>query len=559
MKTISYLLIGFFLTFFNLAGNGAEDEKAASQASVNGSLIIKSAPELMDLAKSWTEEFRNSNNGADISLVPIGEQPTAVDQEIILVAGTAQPLVKDPEMWKMVVGRDAVVPVINSANPFLSRIKEVGINGEKFHALFKGENITWGALLGTEDDAPVSVVCLDDIHVKESFAAFARVESESMNSLLVAGATEILSAVNSDKLSIGLCRLTDVPASNWESTDGKFVIMPIDKNRNGKMDEFEKIYSSLADFTRGIWIGKYPAALSGNIYAVMNNAPENEVAKSFLAWLNEDGQKVLGTVGFSELLSSEKTNNLESLNVPLPLEQAVETASGKYTWLIVLGILVVSGVAMFGYGMYKQSRALVQVEGNPVIHAALTEESILAPAGLMYDKTHTWAFMEKDGNVRVGLDDFMQHITGQITRVVLKNEGESIRKGEKFMSIIRDGKQLDIYSPISGTIKQANKLLASNSSLINEAPHAEGWVYMVEPRNWFRESQFMLMGDRYKDWLTDEFTRLKDFIAASVYRNARVYEHVVLQDGGEITDQVLADLGPEVWEDFQTNFIDVNR
>ena len=559
MKTISYLLIGFFLTFFNLAGNGAEDEKAASEASVNGSLIIKSAPELMNLAKSWTEEFRNSNNGADISLVPIGEQTTAGDQEIILVAGTAQPLVKDPEMWKMVVGRDAVVPVINSANPFLTRILEVGVNGEKFHALFTGENLTWGALLGTEDNTPVTVVCLDDIHVKESFAAFARVESESINGRLMAGAADLLAAVNSDKLTIGLCRLTDIPGSNWETTDGKFVIMPIDKNRNGKMDEFEKIYSSLADFTRGIWIGKYPAALSGNIYAVMNNAPENEVAKSFLVWLNEDGQSVLGKAGFSGLLTSEKTNNLESLNVPLPLEQTVETASGKYTWLIVLGIIVVSVVAMFGYGMYKQSRALLQVEGSPVIHAALTEESILAPAGLMYDKTHTWAFMEKDGNVRVGLDDFMQHITGQITRVVLKNEGEAIRKGEKLMSIIRDGKQLDIYSPISGAIMQANKLLAINSSLINEAPHAEGWVYMVEPRNWFRESQFMLMGERYKDWLTDEFTRLKDFIAASVYRNARVYEHVVLQDGGEITDQVLADLGPEVWEDFQTNFIDVNR
>lgn len=559
MKTISYLLIGFFLTFFNLAGIGAEDEKPVSQTLANGSLIIKSAPELMDLARNWTEEFRNTFNDANISLESVDNQTLTTGQEIVLVTGTGQSLIKDPNMWKMVVGRDAVVPVLNSANPFMSRIMEAGINSEKLHALLSGENITWGALLGTADDATVSLIFLDNLHVKESFAGFANVEPESLNGRFMAEPADMLAAVNSDKLSIGFCKLTDIPVSQWENPEASFAILPIDKNRNGKIDDFEKIYSSLADFTRGIWIGKYPAALSGNIYAVMNSAPETEVAKSFLAWLNEDGQSILGSNGFSELLSNEKVSNLEVLNVPIALEEVVESASGKYTWLIVLGILVISVAAIFGYGMYKQSRSLIRIEGSPAIQASLNEESILAPAGLMYDKTHTWAFMEKDGNVRIGLDDFMQHITGRITRVVMKNEGESIRKGEKLMSIIRDGKQLDIYSPISGTIKQTNTLLVSNSSLINDAPHAEGWVYMVEPRNWFRESQFMLMGERYKDWLTDEFTRLKDFIAASVYRNARVYEQVVLQDGGEITDQVLADLGPEVWEDFQTNFIDVNR
>ncbi len=35
--------------------------------------------------------------------------------------------------------------------------------------------------------------------------------------------------------------------------------------------------------------------------------------------------------------------------------------------------------------------------------------------------------------------------------------------------------------------------------------------------------------------------------------------NVILQDGGQLTDNVLADLGPEVWEDFQTNFIDKSK
>ena len=34
---------------------------------------------------------------------------------------------------------------------------------------------------------------------------------------------------------------------------------------------------------------------------------------------------------------------------------------------------------------------------------------------------------------------------------------------------------------------------------------------------------------------------------------------LVLQDGGELSDNILSNLGPEVWEDFQTKFIDPSR
>ena len=39
---------------------------------------------------------------------------------------------------------------------------------------------------------------------------------------------------------------------------------------------------------------------------------------------------------------------------------------------------------------------------------------------------------------------------------------------------------------------------------------------MIEPKNWVREIEFMFMGEKYKEWLKDEFIRLKDFFTASV-------------------------------------------
>ena len=60
--------------------------------------------------------------------------------------------------------------------------------------------------------------------------------------------------------------------------------------------------------------------------------------------------------------------------------------------------------------------------------------------------------MEQNGIVKVGIDDFLQHITGPITRIKMKNEGDKVKKGEQILSLIQNGKQLNIYAPVSGTI-----------------------------------------------------------------------------------------------------------
>ena len=54
--------------------------------------------------------------------------------------------------------------------------------------------------------------------------------------------------------------------------------------------------------------------------------------------------------------------------------------------------------------------------------------------------------------VRIGIDDFIQHITGPLTKVKMKNPGEKVKKGEPILSIIQNGKLLNINSPVSGTI-----------------------------------------------------------------------------------------------------------
>jgi glycine cleavage system H lipoate-binding protein len=181
------------------------------------------------------------------------------------------------------------------------------------------------------------------------------------------------------------------------------------------------------------------------------------------------------------------------------------------------------------------------------------------PKGLFYDKTHTWAFMEKDGHVKVGIDDFLQHITGPLTRIQMKKAGESIKKGELLFSLNQNGKQLDIYAPISGIIKEHNDKLIGNSGLLNTSPYTDGWVYSIEPRGWAEEIQLMDMAEKYSRWIKTEFSRVKDFIASTVKPGTSEYAPIVLQDGGHLKDGILAEFGPSIWEDFQTNFLDTYK
>jgi hypothetical protein len=126
-------------------------------------------------------------------------------------------------------------------------------------------------------------------------------------------------------------------------------------------------------------------------------------------------------------------------------------------WIIVGAAVtfIVIVVLAIRTGVKRKSR----VQGEDLeMTPAMNIETIKAPAGLFYDKTHTWAFMEQNGLVKLGVDDFLPHVTGKLSQIKMKAPGEKIRKGEKILTLVREGKQLDIYSPVTGVIKSQNEL-----------------------------------------------------------------------------------------------------
>jgi len=217
-------------------------------------------------------------------------------------------------------------------------------------------------------------------------------------------------------------------------------------------------------------------------------------------------------------------------------------------FLISFLIVVLSIDAIIQYRKKRKENVSENIYINK--SDVLSEKKIFMPKGIFYDKTHTWAHMKKYGNVRVGVNDFLQHIVGDVTKVILRKNDEVVKRNDLLLSIIQNGKKIDLYSPINGRIVYSNNNLLKDSNLINVSPYEDGWVYEISPSDWEKDIKSMLMDKKAFKWIEDEFIRFKDFLSNTIKEG-----DVVLQDGGEIKDNVLSYFGPNIWEEFQINFI----
>jgi len=536
------------------AGN---DAKTGTNPSENaGKIDISCSPGLNPLVSKWAAGYVTFNPDAQISVNDIGNHSVNGENIKILTENDA---FAGKYEWKIAIGKDVIVPVINPENPYIKSIMEKGLSAKLLHTALRTKTPEWSGLLNDASVLPLKIFVTDDSFLSKAVTGFGDIPSGIMESGMVVSKEELIRAIQNDPLALGFCYVKDIIDFDAGSFTNGLVIMPIDKNMNGSIDRFESCYSNPAEFLRAVVIGKYPAALTGNIYATSAELPENQSEQGFLSWILMQGQNQLASYGFAKLQNVETLAAAKALTQQNVIETNADTPNYSAFWtLFIVGFVILGSLIILFLRSSRKSQSVI-TGGTLKMSSAMNEDTIKSPKGLYYDKTHTWAFMQENGIVKVGLDDFMQNVTGTLTRINMREPGTTVCKGERLFSVIRDGKQLNIYSPVTGTIVEKNSALQTASFLINASPYQEGWVYQIEPKKWLREIHFMFMADQYKEWIKNEFSRLKDFFSTSMRSNSAVYSHIILQDGGELTEHILADMGPEVWEDFQNNFINLSK
>ena len=124
----------------------------------------------------------------------------------------------------------------------------------------------------------------------------------------------------------------------------------------------------------------------------------------------------------------------------------------------------------------------------------------VVPLSLFYSVgDHTWAQMNEDGTVTVGMTDVAQNLAGPLLHAKPKKVG-AVRARGKPLATVESSKWVGpVKSPLSGEIVAVNEELAANAGIINQSPYRAGWIVRMKPTNLEAEMGQLLTGQAAVD------------------------------------------------------------
>lgn len=156
------------------------------------------------------------------------------------------------------------------------------------------------------------------------------------------------------------------------------------------------------------------------------------------------------------------------------------------------------------------------------------------PENLRFHPGHTWALSESPSLVRVGIDDFAAKLIGKVESVSLPQRGTWVRQGQKIWSVVRDGKKVDMVSPIEGSVTDINEELLTNPELAAKDPYGNGWMVTVQSPD-AKTNYRNLLGGQLARWWTEE-------AAGRIQAKFGMAMPALAQDGGEAMHDLTANI-----------------
>jgi len=216
-------------------------------------------------------------------------------------------------------------------------------------------------------------------------------------------------------------------------------------------------------------------------------------------------------------------------------------------------VLVLLTFAIFLMIDYARGEKLAR---QPVVRAATQETAARmvpalvagfeVPENVRYHSGHTWALSESQDLVRVGMDDFASKLVGKIESIALPQRGRWVRQGQKIWTVVRDGKSVDMVSPIEGTVTDVNEAAGKNPELARKDPYGEGWLLKVQAPDAKINFRNLLGGELARLWTEASAMRLHKRIPAMATALA--------QDGGVAVDDLTAHMPDEDWAEVTREF-----
>ncbi|MDF2586235.1 MAG: hypothetical protein K0S41_76 [Anaerocolumna sp.] len=97
----------------------------------------------------------------------------------------------------------------------------------------------------------------------------------------------------------------------------------------------------------------------------------------------------------------------------------------------------------------------------------------------LFTKTHEWVEFINETTARVGLSDYAQKELGDLVFINLPEVEDEVIAGETFADVESVKAVSNVYSPVTGVVKEINEELLDQPELVNSNPY-DAWFMVVE-------------------------------------------------------------------------------
>jgi glycine cleavage system H protein len=119
--------------------------------------------------------------------------------------------------------------------------------------------------------------------------------------------------------------------------------------------------------------------------------------------------------------------------------------------------------------------------------------SIVLP-DLRYTKDHEWVKVDEN-LARIGITDHAQTELTEIVFVELPPAGKEVKAGEILGNVESVKTVSEVFSPVSGVVKESNGKLVDSPELLNKDPYGQGWIAVLEMTDPSELGQLMSAND----------------------------------------------------------------
>ncbi len=280
---------------------------------------VSGAWALYPMMVKWTEEYQKIHPKVRIDVSAGGAGKGIADAlgglvDIGMVSREIFPQEIEQGAFWVAVCKDAVVPTVNENNPVLEELLTKGVKRQTFLDIWINGNITtWGEVVGTE--------VTDDIHVytrsdacgaAETWAKYLGYKQEDLIGVAVYGDPGLAEAVSGDSLGIGYNNINYAYDMETKEPVERIVVIPLDLNENGKVDEDENFYNTRDEIVEAIATGAYPSPPARDLHLVTKDEFTG-VTKEFVRWILTDGQQYVSETGYIQLPEERLVGELAKL------------------------------------------------------------------------------------------------------------------------------------------------------------------------------------------------------------------------------------------------------